>query len=200
MQRVDRIDPDENAAQRRLIFALTLSALLHGIVLWVAPGSSGQQTDAPDALAQSVAPRMFDLSVRLHRGTTFSDADAEPVPSPARWDALGRVNSPDPRYYRVAELDVLPTPRQPLPLGHDLLAPPQRVRLLTQIDASGRVTGITVFETSAGEARTLAAQKALREAGFNAARKDGRPVRSEVLIELLVGSGEDQASTAEYAE
>ena len=41
------------------------------------------------------------------------------------------------------------------------------------------------------EERNLVAQRALREADFNPARKDGRAVRSEVVIELAAGSDRD---------
>jgi TonB family protein len=65
------------------------------------------------------------------------------------------------------------------------------LRLLTYIDASGRVTGVSVLESDVSEERNLVAQRALREADFNPARKDGRAVRSEVVIELAAGFDRD---------
>jgi TonB family protein len=89
----------------------------------------------------------------------------------------------DPRYYPAQDLDVLPVPRKPIELRRDR-AGRATVRLLVRIDASGRVTGVSVFESDAPREMDAAARQALLRTGFSAARKDGRAVRSEVVIEL----------------
>jgi TonB family protein len=187
VQRIDRSDPDEYAAGQRLILALTMSVLLHGMVLWIVP-DSGIEPAVTDVPALTVAPRLPEWSATLRPGATAIDAISSR--REAGRDAISHVDSPDPGYYPVAALDVLPAPREPLRLGRELPAS-HRLRLLTYIDASGRVTGVSVLESDVSEERNLVAQRALREADFNPARKDGRAVRSEVVIELAAGSDRD---------
>jgi TonB family protein len=93
----------------------------------------------------------------------------------------------DPRYYPAQDLDVLPVPRKQIELRRDR-AGQATVRMLARIDASGRVTSVSVFESDASIVRNAAARQALLRTSFSAARKDGRAVRSEVVIELGTAS------------
>ena len=89
-------------------------------------------------------------------------------------------------YYAARELDVYPMPLS-------ALTPPQapeagRVQLLTMIDETGAVTAAEVFDAEPMgrfDSDAVAIVSAVR---FSPARKDGVPVRSRVLIELMFSS------------
>ena len=98
------------------------------------------------------------------------------------------VDAPDPRFYSAAELDVLPTPRTPIRLPRDVVKFGE-VRLLAHIDASGRVVGFAGAESDVNAQHNEAALEVVRETPFNAALRNGRPVRSQVMIELAGASG-----------
>lgn len=189
MERVERIDPDLHAATRRLLIATALSVLLHGLAVWFGPGRSGSG-DVTAPQNSIIAPPSAALLASLQNVTTASRAGQVQAAGPAnQFSAMGRLATMDPRYYRVEELDVLPTLRQPVRLHHVLPAL-GKVRVLTRIDASGRITEVSVFDSEATtNTQNSAALNALRGALFTAARKQGQVVRSEVVIELVGGSG-----------
>ncbi len=114
---------------------------------------------------------------------TVFDHDATALQGADRSTDLVGLAAPDPHYYPVEQLDVLPTPRRPITVLRATAAPAS-VRLLTRVDASGRVTGVFAFDSNAADERQRQAREALLDTPFRAARKDGRPVRSEVVIEL----------------
>lgn len=111
-------------------------------------------------------------------------------------------DTPDPRYYSVEELDVLPIPREPIRSGKNTgsfesgsiatgsisTGSIRTVQLLAQIDASGRIVGLSALGSDTEQTQLAAALHALSGTSFKAARKDGQPVRSEVVIELTGGS------------
>ncbi len=92
------------------------------------------------------------------------------------------VETLDPTYYQVNELDVFPAPLNPIrPVGELATG---YVRVLARIDASGRVTGTRIFDSSATETEDALAMLAVSRTLFAAARRNGRKVRSEVVIDL----------------
>ena len=197
MERIHQIDRDQNAAIQRLLLAVALSLLLHGIAVWFGPGRVSMDK-ATEWHAHLVSPRAPAFSASLQHSASVPDLRPALVPSSGdRPGPVSRLEAPDPRYYPVEELDVLPIPRRPIELAETGPMSGQ-VRLLTRIDASGRVTGVSVFDSGAPDAQNAAAINALRRAAFSAARKAGRLVRSEVVIELA--GARDQALTAEYAK
>ncbi len=199
MQRINRTDPVSQAAAQRLSIALTLSLVVHAAGVWMVPGR-GDDSDLPEVLAQVVPPRMFTFSASLLPVASTSNVSANQRSQVAAAGGAGRVDAHDPRYYGVDELDVLPTPRGPIRLRQEagLLGTGSiengatgKVRLLARIDASGRITGLFRWGSDTAEQHYAAALQALGDTPFNAARKDGRPVRSEVVIELAAGSAKD---------
>ena len=188
MERIDRVDPAEDAALKRLLFAIALSLLMHAVV--VAAGGNQLRDSSVTALHdQFPSPPVTALSVSLQNGTT--------PPGFRSWIPVSVSHLPgvfvgaevlDARYYPIEDLDVLPVPREPIRMPN--ATPASGVlRLLTRIDASGRVTGVSVFDSGANEAEITAAINAMRGSAFFAARKHGRPVRSEVVIELVAVAG-----------
>jgi protein TonB len=106
------------------------------------------------------------------------DAPAEP---PAEPDAL-RVPV-DPVFYAARELDVYPVPLEPL-RAPAALETRGWVRVLAMVDETGSVTQAEIFDSEPPAVLDGAALAAVRAARFTPARKDGRAVRSRVLIEL----------------
>ena len=92
------------------------------------------------------------------------------------------VETVDPTYYEVDELDVFPGPLRSIPFAGKTAA--RYVRVAARIDASGRVTGTRIFDSGATESENAAAMAAISRTSFSAARRNGRKVRSEVVIEL----------------
>ena len=177
MQRIDRQDPLRQAAILRLLLAGALSISLHGVAAWFVPGPVFQ-TSVSTVRAHVVAPFANSLAAQPSAGP-----QAEPMPLPAvdsrrPRNGLASVETLDPTYYQVDELDVFPAPLNPIrPLGK--LANGY-VRVLARIDASGT----RIFDSSATEAGDALATLAVSRTLFSAARRNGRTVRSEVVIEL----------------
>jgi len=129
-----------------------------------------------------VAPFAESLAARSKAGP-----QAEPMPLQApdsrrQRSGFASVETVDPTYYRVDEIDVFPAPLNPIRPAGKLAS--GYVRVLTRIDASGRVTGTRIFDSSATEIEDTLATFAVSRTLFAAARRNGRKVRSEIVIEL----------------
>jgi protein TonB len=64
------------------------------------------------------------------------------------------------------------------------------VRVLALVDETGAVTQAEVFDSDPAGVAEQAALQAVHAARFSPARKEGRAVRSRILIELHFGEGE----------
>lgn len=187
MQRINRIDPAVEAANRRLTIALALSLFVHAMLLLAVPFRSND-SNSLDSAAHLVLPRFFTLSATLVAAASTLGTDLHTRSRDGRSSMVNHVDAPDPRFYAAAELDVLPTPRTPirLPRGTVQFG---GVRLLAHIDASGRVVGFAGAESDGNREQSNAALEAVRAMPFNAALRNGRPVRSQVIIELAGAPG-----------
>lgn len=166
-----------------------LSLLVHAIVLSIIPGR-GSDSNVPDVAGHVVLPRVFTLSASLLTNESAFDKGMNSSQRDDRLGAASSLDAPDPRYYAVEELDVLPTPRGPIRLPQGTPAP-GKVRLLARIDASGRITSVSVLDSDGTERHNTAALQALRDTPFDAALRNGQPVRSQVMIELAASSVRD---------
>jgi TonB family protein len=183
MERIRRTDAGGLAALKRLLFAIALSVLVHA---WaVSFGLDRLRHGAEQAADTSIAsPLTGGLVVSLQSTVSMPEATPGNVPEPVlERSAVSVVAAPDARYYTVEELDVLPVPRQPIRLPQAARVSGS-IRLLARIDASGRVIDVTVYDSGADAAHNAAAVGAIQRCIFFAARKYGRPVRSEVVIDL----------------
>ena len=181
MERIDRHDPLQQAAILRLLLAAAVSISLHGVAAWFVPGPvfHAQTSIVRAHIAAPFADSLASMSgARPHAGST-----PEPVLERGRRpDGLASVDSVDPTYYRVDELDVFPAPRSPiLPLDEPASG---YIRVLARIDASGRVTATRIYDSRATAAEEILAMRAISRTLFVAARRNGQRVRSEVVIEL----------------
>lgn len=114
------------------------------------------------------------------------------VPAAAEPDSRppAPLQAPDPIYYPARDLDDYPRPLAPLRIGQLVRAGAGEVRLELLIDERGVVRDV-VF---AGPAESRGAEEELRATlvatSFMPARKDGRPVRSRILLSLNFGAEE----------
>jgi TonB family protein len=181
MERIDRHDPLQHAAILRMLLAVAVSISLHGVAAWFVPGSVFH-TGVSIVRTHIVAPVADSLAALSIAGP---EATSMPVmalnPNRLR-DGFTAIEALDPTYYQVDEIDVFPAPLGPIqPL--DKLASGY-VRVLARIDASGRVTGTRIFDSSATDTEDTLAMLAISRTLFAAARRNGQEVRSEVVIEL----------------
>jgi len=124
-----------------------------------------------------------ERSLRAHSSSAAAQPGADtPALPPA----------PDPHYYSARDLDDYPTPLAPLRIGQLARAGAGEVRLEILIDERGVVRDV-VF---AGPAQPKGAEEELRATlaatPFMPARKDGRPVRSRILLGLNPGAEEGE--------
>jgi TonB family protein len=181
MERIDRHDPLRQTATLRLLLAGALSISLHGIAAWFVPGPVFQ-TGLSTVRAHVVAPFANSLAAQ---SSARRPADSMPLPvldSRRSRSGFASVETLDPTYYQVSELDIFPSPLNPIrAVGKRATG---YIRVLARIDASGRVTGTRIFDSSATETEESLATLAVSRTLFAAARRNGREVRSEVVIEL----------------
>lgn len=212
MERVRRRDPVAAAAYGRLVVALLLSIALHVFVA-TRPPQTGSHTFGPvlrpviHAKLELPAPRAVDQSPSLSLAANDTVQDrgiAAPVPAvaepPAHETAIPVAAEPgfalpDLVYYLAGELDVYPVPVSPISIAAFDSArapgPPGRVRLWVSIDETGWPATVEVQDANPAGLLDEAAIAALRMQRFSPARKDGRPVRSRVLIELELAARMD---------
>lgn len=171
--------------------ALGLSLLAHFLMVggWGASGTGSPTTiivplqarlePAPAALPPSAVSDIPPVSVALRpaaspRRTLPVSAAAVVEQSPAGTAGSGS----DLRFYLARELDQYPSPLSALYLDNG------RVRLWVSIDQTGRVVDAAVIDADPpGEFETLAQERVLATR-FVPAWRDGRPVKSRVLLVL----------------
>jgi len=116
-----------------------------------------------------------ERSLRAHSSSAAAQPGADtPALPPA----------PDPHYYPARDLDDYPRPLGPLRIGRSARAGASEVRLEILIDERGVVRDV-IF---AGPAQPRGAEEELRatlaDTSFMPARKDGRAVKSRVLMSI----------------
>lgn len=185
---------------RRMLIALGASLLVH--VLLVGGWGSGKASTAPavvplqarlemisaESLSSAVvdiprlttAPQPAILPRLASRAAVSGVATAEPGPGGAAGSGA------DLRFYLARELDRYPSPLSALSLDHDRGT--GSVRLWVSIDQAGRVIDATVIDADPpGELERLAREQVL-VTRFAPAWRDGRPVKSRVLLVLQQGA------------
>jgi TonB family protein len=149
----------------------------------------------PMTRAKTVAGRQDAAALQQPAVQPRSMSAAPEVPeAPAQGLALPPL--PDPVYYPARQLDVYPALLGPINLPYPERAARDevsgKVTVLLLIDERGMVNDVSVVEAEpAGyfEETTHAVFSGTR---FSPARKDGRPVRSRVLISVSYGSAQSR--------
>lgn len=115
-----------------------------------------------------------------------SDAPVTQKPSPL--PAVSMPLAEDPTYYPAKQVDVHPEPLQPVNPQYPEAAAAANIQgeviLLLLIDESGRVRDVSVVEAKPEGYFEQSALDAFRIARFSPAMKNGRPVKSRVLIHV----------------
>lgn len=103
---------------------------------------------------------------------------------------------PDPIYYAARQLDVYPALLEPINLPYPERAARDevsgKVTVLLLIDERGMVNDVSVVEAEPVGYFEETTRAVFSETRFAPARKDGRPVRSRVLISVSYGSAQPQ--------
>jgi len=193
--------PRAPAAAGRLRFALALSALAHWALLatplvdTLRPGAAPSTIDAPMTVrfasppgAVLDTPEVTDAAESRmpgpatgNSGRAGSDWPAIVVAPPGA-DAQVAWRVPDPTYYPARELDAYPRPARPLEL--ERLPGAGSIRLLLLIDEHGIVNDISLVEAGAASRLDEALRTALAATRFLPAQKDGRAVRSRIVLSV----------------
>lgn len=153
------------------------------------PGTPDLSRPAPVPLAQPEPSAVADL-VAVPAPTT-TPIDPEPVVPAGNDAAIATI--PDPVHYPAKDLDIYPqalrriTPVYPESARDAHVA--GAVTLLVLIDEVGKVVGTSVIDAAPDGFFEEAAQQALANAAFYPAQKDGRPVRSRMLIKVEFDPG-----------
>lgn len=148
------------------------------------PISEREPRPAPTAASQSAAAASAEPS------TVPSPAIAPIDPEPATLASSDATvaNIPDPVHYPAKDLDIYPQASKRITAVYPEVARDSKVAgsvtLLVLIDEAGRVVGTSVMDATPDGLFEQAAQQALANAAFYPAQKDGRMVRSRVLIKV----------------
>jgi periplasmic protein TonB len=146
--------------------------------------SAREPRPAPTVLSQPAATASAEPSTAP--SPTIAPIDPEAA-APAGSDATV-ASIPDPVHYPAKDLDIYPqalkriTPVYPETARDSKVA--GSVTLLVLIDEVGKVVGTSVMDAAPDGVFEQAAQDALANAAFYPAQKDGRMVRSRVLIKV----------------
>ena len=101
---------------------------------------------------------------------------------------LAIASLPDPVHYAAKELDIYPQPLnriQPIYPQTALIGETGgSVTLLILIDESGRVTDVSVVDASPQDVFEESARQAVAASAYSPAQKDGRAVRSRILVKF----------------
>lgn len=186
-----------HVAVRRMLIALGASLFLHFLMVggWGASGA-----------ARTVAIVLVPLQARLEPMPAILPPPAEvdtpavitaPPPgilsrraSPASASAAAVAQSPasgtDPRFYLARELDRYPSPLSALSLDHGRGT--GSVRLWVSIDQAGRVIDAAVIDADPPSEFERLARERVLATRFVPAWRDGRPVKSRILLVLQQGA------------
>lgn len=213
MRRIGQIPQDvSQAAFVRLSVAVVLSATLHTYLIYglalqptlgpadhlsiinarllpepavvqratlAAPAT--QRQHIPPAQPQ-VAPLPESMETLVPAAQPLLDVDRSPETE------VSAVTLPDPVHYAARDLDVYPQPLNRIEPVYPQTALAGEtggsVTLLLLIDESGRVTDVSVVDASAQEEFNGSALRALAAAAYTPAQKNGRAVRSRILVRV----------------
>ena len=147
---------------------------------------------APSELAEALpVPKMVSPPEPVQPAVTAQPAAApsEPLAAPAPASPVAIVSAVDLTYYSARDVDVHPRALRTITPDYPEDADRQRVsgtvRLQLKIEADGRVSDVEIVHADPPELFNESAIRAFRDARFAPAQRSGRPVRAQVLIEVV---------------
>jgi protein TonB len=212
----ERAGPSSFAASPRFLAALVLSILLHFALPLVLSGGVPRSHNAspltraltvrvvpqPQQPTADPSPPRVPVSEELRETASprpvpaVREAVVPRAPSPAAPSQSARPagavpEAPDLTYYAAKQLDVYPALSAPLDLKYRGKAADDgvagRALLLVLIDEVGTVRDVSIVEAEPANTFEDDAKRALTSARFSPAYRNGRTVRSRVLIEVNYG-------------
>ena len=188
--------------QRRFEVALAASVLVHAVlcaaVVLDAPmrerGAAGftsitvrLQAPAPEVSVETWVPTAGTLPAvvpgkpRAAPAATGLSAESKAAAT------LALPQAPDPTYYSARDLDTYPRPAVPLELDRFAADAGTSIRLTLLIDEGGSVNEIKIVEPVSQSSLKEALRGVLAATRFIPGRKDGRAVKSRVLLDVTLG-------------
>jgi protein TonB len=147
----------------------------------------------PAALEPAPEPIARDLIVRpAPRREAAVRSSERVIGQPRSQRSSATSSAPDPNYYPARALDVYPAPASPLDMPYPARARDARVEgrveLLVSIDEAGTVSEVSVVDAEpAGYFEDVARQTFLGTR-FRPGERNGRAVKSRVVIRVSFGS------------
>jgi periplasmic protein TonB len=203
------------SASTRFVAALFASALTHALLSsTVKPGSARGDLSgvAPVPAASQISARLVLPEVELASDPLVPPRDnvhvERPVQKPQKTPraaspavstedntaSAGPAEVPDPTYYAARQLDIYPALVSALDIRVPGSATPADangyVLLLVLIDATGVVENASIVEARPPGQFDEGARDALKSARFRPAMRQGRAVKSRVLIHVNYGAGD----------
>ena len=176
----------------RLVHAPT--ATLSAPIVVGAPDAPANPRSHTTAITASDTASLEESAV-VEPGDSSPVASGEPVEqTPARPEetTLPRADVPllaDPTWYMAQDLDVYPRALAPMKLAYPSTATGQsgEVSLLAMIDEWGGVRDVTVVNAEPAGSFEEPALQAIKATRFSPAQRDGRAVRSQIVVKLRFG-------------
>jgi protein TonB len=212
------LTPDmPRSTRRRLAAAVVASALIHlWFAGTMSGGGASRNSVLPHAPSMTVSLARTDPAAATHavlpdlpvsetaavravapvrqKARAASPATADPPALNAEPPAAGGTipEAPDSTYYAARQLDVYPALTAPLDLQYARRALAAgvegRALLLLHIDETGAVDDIAVVESQPAGYFEDDARRAFVGARFTPAQRNGRAVKSRVLVEVNYGA------------
>jgi protein TonB len=213
MRRIRREFADVPAAGSRLAFAVVFSTAAHLVLIYglaLRPGSPTVTYPGPiharlvpsESAPLQAKRKAVPILLPAAANATISPPDAaspgvtdhavsseqQPPGNAVVPETTGLPDPADLVHYPAKDLDVYPQLQSALYPDYPEQARTQKitgtVTLLVLIDEAGRVTGISVVDAVPEGLFEDSAQQALARAAFIPAQRDGRRVRSRVLVSV----------------
>ena len=202
--------PDRISGQRvsagRLLIALAVSLLFHALIISGWRGSAGARSggqspalqvrlevpgipvaDPPANLQTITLPPTASAAAQTGRdGRPAMGESSDPVAMSR--ERIAATGGSEARFYLARELDRYPVPLMPIRPSRHGDGAAGSVRLWVSIDHIGRVVDVAVADAEPAGIYEQSARDLVQSARFDPARKDGRAVKSRLLLMLEFGS------------
>lgn len=197
-------------AEVRLLLAMALSAALHFSLIYgvavggleseparvifahLQPAADARQVEHIPAAPTGVSPRFIDTTPKAQHAA--SSVPTEPLPAPAVPSVRDDSRAPvlevpalvDPTWYTAKDLDVYPQALAPVdaPYPASVSDVTGEVTVLLAIDEFGAVQDSSVVTAQPPGYFDESALGAFRMARFAPAQRDGKPVRSRIVVKM----------------
>ena len=167
------------------------------------PSATPRQSNAPERnrvpapVRRAVLPPVSIAVAQPRTAPEAAPITAEPEHVVAESDATAIPSIPDLVHYPARDLDIYPQALNPIRPAYPQAAREAQVAgsvtLLVLIDEAGRVVGTSVADAAPGGIFEQVAQQAVASAAFYPAQKDGRAVRSRILVKFDFDPAADAA-------